>query len=171
MEQLKAGDDLALDALMERWERALIAFISRYTDHSDAVDLAQGTFVRIYEHRRRYRLKGKFSTWMFAIALNLCRNHARWVSRHPTVPISSGDNVESPADPPDKGAQRSDEAAIVRRAVRELPDDLRAAVVLFEFEGLSHAQIAEVQKCSIKAVETRLYRARKALRVRLSKLL
>ena len=178
MTQLREGEDLALTVLMARWEQRLISFLLRSTNnHSDAVELAQETFVRIYEHRKRYQAKGKFSTWMFAIAVNLCRNHARWKTRHPSVALVSEDGSDwteslvSDEDSPDAATVHADDAERVRQAVQELPHDLRTAVLLFEYEGLSHMEIAAVQKCSAKAVETRLYRARNLLRVSLRELL
>ncbi|MGK0189970.1 MAG: RNA polymerase sigma factor (sigma-70 family) [Verrucomicrobiales bacterium] len=178
MTRLGDGDDLALNVLMERWEKPLIGFVTRYTSStSDALDLAQETFIRVYKNRKRFRAKGKFSTWMFTIAVNLCRNHARWKSRHPTVALVSEDGddltekLEGNADAPDTESMRSDEAELVRQAVQELPHDLRSAVLLFEFQGLSHAEIASVLSCSIKTVEMRLYRARKLLRAILSGIL
>ena len=177
MARLRDGDELALNALMDRWEQPVIGFATRYTNNrSDALELAQETFVRIYENRKRYRAKGKFSTWMFAIAANLCKNHARWKRRHPSVAQVTDDGVDvteslpSTGRSPDAESVRADEADQVRRAVQELPHDLRTVVLLFEFEGLSHAEIADVLKCSPKAVESRLYRARKALRVSLGEL-
>lgn len=80
-------------------------------------------------------------------------------------------SLVSSEESPDAASIRHDEANLVRRAVQELPHDLRTAVLLFEFEGLSHVEIAAVLKCSTKAVETRLYRARKALKVTLQKIL
>src|SRR5690606_35165531 len=75
---LRAGDDAALDTLMLRWQVPLRAFLYRHThNEADALDLAQETFVRIYQHRARYREGARFSTWMFQIALNLARDHAR----------------------------------------------------------------------------------------------
>ena len=178
MTRLREGDDLALNALMERWEQPLIGFATRYTNNrSDALELAQETFVRVYENRKRYRAKGKFSTWMFSIAANLCKNHARWKRRHPSVAQVTDDGVDlaealpSTNDSPDAESVRADEAEQVRRAVQELPHDLRTVVLLFEFQGFSHAEIAGVLKCSVKAVETRLYRARKALKASLGELL
>ena len=182
MERLRDGDDLALTALMQRWEKPLVGFLMRYTSNqSDAVDLAQETFVRIYENRSRYRPKGKFSTWMFTIAANLSRNHARWNSRHPSMSTVSNaddgkendwsDSIVDPAEQPDRRAVREDEARQIREAVQELPHDLRTAVLLFEFEGMSHADIANVLGCTSNAVETRLYRARQLLRERLKGLL
>ena len=95
MTRLREGDDLALNALMERWEQPLIGFATRYTNNrSDALELAQETFVRVYENRKRYRAKGKFSTWMFSIAANLCKNHARWKRRHPSVAQVTDDGVD-----------------------------------------------------------------------------
>jgi RNA polymerase sigma-70 factor (ECF subfamily) len=177
MIRLREGDDLALNALMERWEKPLISFITRYTNnHSDAVELAQETFVRLYEHRKRYWVKGKFSTWIFTIAVNLCRNHARWKKRHPSVALVSEDGIDltdtlvAEEDSPDMVNARSDDAEWVRRAVQELQHDLRTVVLLFEFEGMSHSEIGQVLKCSPKAVETRLYRARKALKLSLQEL-
>lgn len=182
MLRLRDGDDLALNTLMQRWDKPLVGFILRYTNnHADAVDLAQETFVRIYEHRKRYRPKGKFSTWMFTIAANLSRNHARWKSRHPSVSTVSKaddgeesdwqDNIIDPDDQPDASAVRNDEARQIREAVQELPHDLRTAVLLFEFEGMAHADIADVLSCTPKAVETRLYRARQLLRQQLKNLI
>ena len=139
MLRLRYGDDLALNSLMQRWERPLVGFILRYTNNrTDSTDLAQETFVRIYENRVRYRPKGKFSTWMFTIAANLCRNHARWKSRHPSVStVSTGsdgdendwsDTIADPAQQPDERAISGDEAQKIREAVQGLPHTLRTAV-------------------------------------------
>src|SRR5438132_1428009 len=90
MLRLAAGEDLALNELMMRWQQPLVSFIYRYVgNQTDALDLAQETFVRIFESRHRYRHYGKFSTWLFAIAANLCRNHFRWRERHPTIALDA----------------------------------------------------------------------------------
>src|SRR3984957_19181246 len=88
MLRLKNGEDSILNELMSRWQQSLVAFIYRYIGHeADALDLAQETFVRVYETRRRYTVQGKFSTWLFTIAANLCRNHLRWrLRRRQPVP-------------------------------------------------------------------------------------
>ncbi|RYD69197.1 MAG: sigma-70 family RNA polymerase sigma factor [Verrucomicrobiaceae bacterium] len=175
MQRLRGGEDTALNELMQRWQEPLVAFIYRYTGHhEDAVDLAQETFVRIYESRSRYEPRGRFSTWLFTIASNLCHNHARWRARHPTVSIyapangSDGITLEetlcSPGGTPADTAEREDLASAVREFVQQLPHDLKTALLLFEYQELSHAEIAEVLSCTPKAVETRLYRARNLLR-------
>jgi len=175
MAALQAGDDLALNRLMGRWELPLKGFLFRYTSNwSVTSDLAQETFVKLYLSRNRYRPKAAFSTWLFAIASNLARNQARWKKRHPGSALSSQpasdegltplDAVEGHEPAPDDSANRSDEARLVRDAVDKLPHDLKAALLLFEYQGLSHREIAEVLGCSEKAIETRLYRSRKQLK-------
>ena len=175
MTRVRRGDDLALNSLMDRWQKPVLSFAIRYTKNaSDAADLAQETFVRIYLQRAKYQSKGKFSTWMFTIAANLCRNHARWKSRHPSIAgleEASTPEAPDPHDGPDTAAIRDDEGENIRKAVQDLPHDLRTAILLFEFEGLSHNEIATILECSPKAVETRLYRARQTLREKLQNLL
>ena len=173
MLRLQEGDDLALNELMTRWQKPLVAFLYRQTgDAEESLDLAQETFVRVYESRHRYKPAGKFSTWLFTIAANLCRNLHRWRARHPTVPMDGPE--ENPSELPDAStpfdsAHCSEMAALVRTEIQALPFDLRTAILLFEYEEMSHQEIAAVLDCSPKAVETRLYRARNILRQRLSK--
>lgn len=175
----KGGDDLALNELMGRWQTPLVSFILRYTgNHEDALDLAQETFVRVFEHRASYEPRSKFSTWLFAIATNLCRNQARWRERHPTVTLhGSGeddepgleDTMPAPGDSPADSAERSDLASAVREHIQKLPHDLKTAVLLFEYQDLGYEEIAATFGCTPKAVETRLYRARQLLRESLSR--
>lgn len=178
MARLAGGEDRALDALMERWEKRLVSFVLRYTNHhADALDIAQETFVRVYKHRRRFRAGARFSTWLLTIAANLCKDHARWKERHPEFASGSPEaadessRVEPTSDEgPDDRASTAEDAEIVRQAVRELPHDLRTAILLYEYEGLSHAEIGRILGCSAKAVESRLYRARRHLKLRLQAL-
>jgi RNA polymerase sigma factor (sigma-70 family) len=82
MLRLKNGEDWILNELMTRWQQPLVAFIYRYIGReTEALDLAQETFVRVYATRHRYAVRGKFSTWLFTIAANLCRNYLRWRQR------------------------------------------------------------------------------------------
>ncbi len=184
MAALAAGDDLALNRVMQRWQKPVRTFVLRYLpNESDADDLVQETFVRVYKHRTRYEPKGRFSTWLFTIAVNLCRNHAEKMGRRAAEPLDGAMVSEtsrtapagiarehvSDAPGPADHALAQERAAAVRAAVQDLPADLRAAVILSEFEDLSHAEIADVMGTTPKAVETRLYRARAALRGRLAR--
>lgn len=168
---LQRGDDLALNRLMDRWQSPIRAFLFRSLhDEQDALDLAQETFVRIYRHRSRYRAGARYSTWMFQIALNLARDHLRRRRRRPTAPLDEAPEPATHANP-GTAARDAEAAAAVRTAIAALPDDLREAVLLAEFQGLSHAEIAGIVGATPKAVETRLYRAREKLRSLLGRFL
>jgi RNA polymerase sigma-70 factor (ECF subfamily) len=178
MRRLREGEDLALNEIMERWQRRVTSYLLRFTGNETvAIDLAQETFVRVYQSRERYRPAAKFSTWLFAIASNLAREHFRWLRRHPTASLNEADEAERPLSErvaanglnPSEAAEKGEQRRAVREAVMSLPNDLREAVVLFEYEDMSHEQISEITGCSRKAVETRLYRARGILREQLKR--
>jgi RNA polymerase sigma-70 factor (ECF subfamily) len=176
MLRLKSGEDSILNELMTRWQQPLVAFIYRYIHHeTDALDLAQETFVRVYETRRRYTVQGKFSTWLFAIAANLCRNYLRWRQRRrESVPETRdseeaefAEDFQSLDDSPDQAAMRSESISLIKAAIDKLPHDLKTATLLHEYQSLSYSEIAAVLSCSVKAVEMKLYRARQLLREKL----
>ncbi|HEU4678583.1 MAG TPA: sigma-70 family RNA polymerase sigma factor, partial [Terrimicrobiaceae bacterium] len=138
MSRLRDGDDLALNEIMGRWQRRLTSYLVRLTgNEAVALDLAQETFVRVYQNRGRYRPTGAFATWLFTIATNLARHHLRWKLRHPAVSMddSSGhladvisEKIVSSAElDPRMRLERDERAAAVREAVSQLPDDLREA--------------------------------------------
>jgi len=175
MRRLQAGEDAALAPLMQHWEAPVKRFVFRVVGNTaEAEDLAQEVFVRIYTKRSTYRPGAKFSTWCFSIAANQAKNRLRWWRRRPALSLDAwigagGDATdESPA-----GASASHEAVrheqivAVQKAVAALPLDLRTALVLFEYEGLSMADIAAALGCTTKAVENRLYRARQQLKLTL----
>ena len=169
MQALQSGEDNALDRLMMRWQLPLRSFLYRHTHNdADALDLAQETFVRVYRKRDRFRPDAKFSTWLFAIAFNLLRDNARRHSRRPTQTL---DDSHEPVDShhPFINADERERATAVRAAIAALPDDLRAAVILFEYEEKSHAEIAGIVGATAKAIETRLYRARQILKKALAR--
>jgi RNA polymerase sigma-70 factor (ECF subfamily) len=172
MARLREGDESALNALMGRWQVPLRRFLYRFLQSdAQALDVAEETFVRIYSSRNRYSEAQPFRPWVFAIATNLARNQLRWRRRHPGESLdgSSGpylareDALLENATPADQ-LGRAERAAAVRDAIARLPEDLRTAVLLFEYEDLPQAEIAVIMGCSAKAVETRLYRARGLLK-------
>lgn len=179
MVRLIDGDDFALNALMDRWSRRLAAFLYKMTGQRDAaLDLAQETFVKLYQARERYRPGGNFSTYLFTIAANLARNHSRWRGRHPMVSIDATNDgcraiLTETADPnenPEEAAEAAEKFRAIHDAFVSLPPDLREAMTLFVYEGMGYAEIATVSQCSAKAVETRIYRARQILKERLKDL-
>jgi len=174
MARLAGGEDSALSELMDRWKSRVIAFLLRFTGSGTAaVDLAQETFVRLYQTRGRFRpgpSGASFPPWLFGIAANLARNHLRWQTRHPTLPLEEARGAATEKNP-GLSAELHEREAAVRTAVSGLPPDLREALILSEYEGLPQAEIAAVAGCSVKAVERRLSHARERLRRELSRYL
>lgn len=175
MGALAGGNDLALNDLMNRWQAPLRGFLYRYTQNEqNACDVAQETFVRIYQQRIRFRPGARFSTWMFQIALNLARSRARWTKRHPSASLD--DEFANTANlrfateiSPSDSSLEAEKVAAVKAAIAALPPDLREAVLLAEYEEKSHAEIALIAGTTAKGVEARLYRARKRLRISLKR--
>lgn len=177
MEKLVAGHDAALNDLMERHGPKLFHYLIRsLQNEDDAADLAQETFVRVFQNRSKFDPKQKFSTWLYAIATNLVKDRYRYRSRHPQVSLdaeneatggSISDTLPEQGPTPGESMQGAERAEAVRKAVGQLPEELRVPLILSEYEELSHGEIGEVLACSAKAVETRIYRARKQLRTSL----
>ncbi|MBK9991016.1 MAG: sigma-70 family RNA polymerase sigma factor [Verrucomicrobia bacterium] len=173
MAALQAGQDAALAPLMERWELGVKAFLSSLgVPSADVEDVAQEAFVRLYEKRASYRVGAAFKPWLLTIAGNLGRNRLRWRFRRREDSIQAMDAdqpggfhfADPSAQPASNLAERANLAQGVRSAVDSLPANLREAVVCVELEELSYNEAAQIMGCSAKAVETRLYRARKLLR-------
>jgi len=181
MGRLASGQDAALNDLMDRHGGKLFHYLIRcLQDEDDAADLAQETFVRVYQQRAKFDPGQKFSTWLYAIASNLVKDRYRYRTRHPQVPLDAekraargdfGENQAGHEPLPDQTLEAEERAEAVRRAVAGLPEQLRTPLVLSEYEELSHAEIGAILSCSAKAVETRLYRAHKLLRTALRSLL
>jgi RNA polymerase sigma-70 factor (ECF subfamily) len=177
MERLRAGHDAALNDLMDRHATPLFHFLCRMLgNEDDANDLAQETFVRVFRARANFRADERFSTWLYTIAANLARNQFRWRSRHPNVSLEAetpetgqalGGTIPAGDPAPNEQALAAERAAAVRNAVGKLPEDLREAIVLCEWEERSVAEAAAILETTPKAVESRLYRARQILRERL----
>ena len=177
MERLIAGHDAALNDLMERHAKPVFHFLCRMLgNEDDANDLAQETFVRVFKSRGSFRAEQNFSTWLFTIAANLARNHFRWRTRHPNISLdaenpeteqSLGSTLPANNPAPNEQALTAERAKAVRLAVSKLPEDLREAMVLCEWEERSVAEAAAILETTPKAVESRLYRARQILRARL----
>jgi len=179
MARLVGGHAAALNALMDRHAPAVFHFLCRMLgNEDDANDLAQETFVRVYRACESYKPEQRFSTWLFTIAANLARNQLRWRSRHPSVSLDAAsettgqtlaDTLPDASATPRQATEAAERAEAVRAAVQALPDEMREAIVLCEWDDLTVAEAAAVLQTTPKAVELRLYRARQLLREKLKK--
>jgi RNA polymerase sigma-70 factor (ECF subfamily) len=180
---LQRGEAVALNRLIERWQRPLYSFAYRYVqNNADAHDLVAETFVRLYQQRMRLRPDTRLSAWLFTTLANLCHNHHRWLRRHPTSALdvlAPADSAKRQAalelvsgDPsPNIALERDETLAAVRTAIEQLAHDLKVTLLLHYYEHLSYREIGEITGCSDRGVETRLYRARRQLRDSLAGLL
>lgn len=172
MAELARGDESALGALMTRWELPLKRYLERLlANTADAEDLTQETFVRLYKVRRDFKDDARLSPWLYSIASNLAKNRLRWRSVRRLISLDSAEPDSPVFQHPDPDAATGADTAMekeradaVRAAVASLQLELRTALVLAEYEGLSHGEIAAALGCTAKAVEGRLHRARAALR-------
>lgn len=177
MARLAAGHDATLNDLMERHATPVFRLLCRMLNNEDdANDLAQETFVRVFQARASFDANKKFSTWLFTIAANLARNQIRWRTRHPNISLDGETNpgdqplantLAAVGPTPKEQVLSAERAAAVRAAVNSLPEDMREAIVICEWEERSMAEAAVILDATPKAVESRLYRARQILRERL----
>lgn len=181
MARLALGDDAALNDLMARHAQRLLQYLIRaLQNEDDANDIAQETFVRVFCHRKKFDAHRKFSIWLYTIASHLVRDRYRWRARHPQVSLEAsneatgnrfGESFPEPAPSPSEAAQKGEQARAVRRAVAALPEKWRLPLILAEYEDKSHTEIAEILGCSPKAVEVRIYHARRQLRESIASIL
>ncbi len=167
------GTSRAFDLLVERYQTRLLNFVYRTVgDRERAEDLVQEAFVRVYRHLARFDQSKKFSTWVYTIASNLAKNELRNRARNPLVyfqTMTSGWEdedrpleFEDPSARPDDAFDRRHLREQVDAAVLRLPVHHRQVFVLRELEGRSYEEIAEMTKCNLGTVKSRLNRARSA---------
>jgi RNA polymerase sigma-70 factor (ECF subfamily) len=178
--RVQAGEKAAFDLLVLKYQNKLAKLISRYIrDHSEVMDVTQEAFIKAYRALPKFRGDSAFYTWLYRIAINTAKNFLVAQGRRPpSTDIDSVDAEQYEVDSmlkdratPEKLAQRDEIEAAVMRAIEELPEDLRTAITLREFEGLSYEEIAEAMECPIGTVRSRIFRAREAINTVLEPLL
>ena len=170
--RVRRGDAAAFDLLYLRYQHKVQALLARYlTRHQDVEDIAQETFIKAYRALPRFRGESAFYTWLYRIAVNTAKNHlAARPQRVQTVELDAEDTdggelaaALRQEDGPEDAAQSDELKAAIDAAIAALPEDLRSALTLREFNGLSYAQIAEVLDCPVGTVRSRIFRARAAV--------
>ncbi len=173
MQMLACGDNHALNELMARYKQGLFRFIRRYVVHEqDAYELLQETFTKLYFKAASYKPEYRFSTWLFQIALNLCRDYGRARKVRRFFLLSSDEarvqDVIDVVQDPESAAVSSQALKAINQAIEKLPHDLKTALILFSLEGLSQEACAQLLGVTAKTVEMRVYRARKLLEKKLA---
>ena len=170
--RVQKGDSRAFDMLVMKYQHRIMGLISRYVHDADEVqDVAQEAFIKAYKALPRFRGDSQFYTWLYRIAVNTAKNHLVSRSRRPPgsdVEVEDAEHFEGGGalrdiESPENARFGAELKAVVEDAISDLPDDLRAAVTLREFDGLSYEDIAEIMDCPVGTVRSRIFRAREAI--------
>jgi RNA polymerase sigma-70 factor, ECF subfamily len=165
------GDMESFNQLVVRWERPIYALAYRVIGREeDARDVCQETFLRAFRSIGGFRGQAKFSSWLYRIALNLCRDWIRRERRSPTVQAPEGVDViemaaeQGPTESIEDLVARRDVGRLVAIAMEALSEDQRTAIILKEYQGLTFQEIADLLGCPLSTVKTRLYQGLTVLR-------
>jgi RNA polymerase sigma-70 factor (ECF subfamily) len=165
------GDAESFNELITRWERPIYALAYRVIGREeDARDVCQETFLRAFRALPGFKGEAKFSSWLYRIALNLCRDWIRRQRRAPVVQMPEG--IEPSELAAERGPVESIEelvgrrqlSAVVEEAMALLPEEQRTAIILKEYHGMTFQEIADLQGCPLSTVKTRLYQGLSVLR-------
>ena len=172
VERVKRGDQRAYDMLVLKYQHKIFGLISRYVKDSDEVqDVAQEAFIKAYRALPKFRGESAFYTWLYRIAINTAKNYLVSRSRRPpSIDVDVGDaefydgaDGLRDTDNPENVLFGNELKAVVDTAIQALPEDLRTALTLREFDGLSYEDIADVMDCPVGTVRSRIFRAREAV--------
>jgi RNA polymerase sigma-70 factor (ECF subfamily) len=170
------GDAESFNQLILRWERPIYALAYRTIGREeDARDLVQETFLRAFRALPGFRGQAKFSSWLYRIALNLCRDWIRRERRAPVVQAPEGVDLldmaaaAEPSEAIEDLVARRDTTRLVEALMANLPAEQRTAIILKEYHGLTFQEIAELMGCPLSTVKTRLYQGLTVLRRELAK--
>jgi RNA polymerase sigma-70 factor, ECF subfamily len=166
-----AGDAESFNQLILRWERPIYALAYRVIGRDeDARDVCQETFLRAFRALPGFKGQAKFSSWLYRIALNLCRDWIRRQRRTPIVSAPEGVDIvelagaQGPLESIEDLVARNQLSQTVSEAMLHLPEEQRTAIVLKEYHGLTFQEIADMQGCPLSTVKTRLYQGLSVLR-------
>jgi RNA polymerase sigma-70 factor (ECF subfamily) len=183
--RVQGGDTGAFDVLIERYKGKLYATIYHMTsNHEDAADLLQETFLRAYRALPKFKSEAKFSTWCYRIAVNVTINHLRQQRNRQALSLDSFDldaneleefRDSSAVHPMESGRAREEELhrlqLALNEAIQSLSEKHRAAVVMHDVQGMTHAQIADILGVPEGTVKTRLFHAHRLLQKKLGRFL
>lgn len=172
VERVQRGDKRAFDLLVLRYQQRILGLVMRFVhDAHEAQDVAQEAFIKAYRALPGFRGESAFYTWLYRIAVNTAKNHlvARG-RRPPDIDIDTGDaeffegeNALKDLETPERSLLCGEIEATLQQVLQQLPEELRTALVLREFEGLSYEDIAVSMQCPIGTVRSRIFRAREAI--------
>lgn len=183
VQRAQQGDERAFEALVRKYQRKVARLLSRFfRDEAEIEDVAQEAFIKAYRALPSFRGDSAFYTWLFRIAVNTAKNHLQSAQRRlqeSSISLSANEDEEggnhedllADISTPENELISSQIAQIITNAIESLPPDLRMAITLREFEGLSYDEIAEIMDCPIGTVRSRIFRAREVIAERIRPLI
>ena len=180
VERVQQGDRSAFDLLVRKYQHRVLKLVSRFvSDAAEAEDVAQEAFIKAYRALPAFRGDSAFYTWLYRIAINTAKNALVSNRRRPVdfdLDLQDPEQYErharlKEADTPEGVLLTEEIRLVVEKALEQLPEDLRTAIVLRELEGLSYEEIAEAMDCPVGTVRSRIFRAREAIDKKLKPLL
>ncbi len=178
--RVQQGDKSAYDILVLRYQHKIIQLVNRYVkDHSEAQDVAQEAFIKAYRALGSFRGDSAFYTWLYRIAINTAKNYLVSRSRRNSdyhVDVQDAEAIENAPqlqglDTPERNLLSEEIVNTIQAAIENLPEEMRVAIMLREFEGMSYEEIAEAMDCPVGTVRSRIFRAREAIDNKLNPLL
>lgn len=170
--RVQKGDKRAFDLLFGRYQHKILNLVARYLrDPQEVEDVTQEAFIKAFKALPRFRGESAFYTWLYRIAINTAKNHLVAKSRRPPgtdVDVADAEFMEGAdflkeEESPDAVLARDELSRAIDEAIGQLPEDLRSAVTLREFDGLTYEQIAEIMDCPVGTVRSRIFRARESI--------
>jgi RNA polymerase sigma-70 factor, ECF subfamily len=170
--RVQRGEKQAFDLLVRKYQHKVAKLVNRYVfDRVEVEDITQEVFIKAYRGLGGFRAESAFYTWLYRIAVNTAKNYLESQGRRPAnIAVDIGgmetlDNMEQLRDlaTPERSVLTDEIARTVNRAIEALPTDLRMAITLRDFDGLSYEEIAHVMDCPIGTVRSRIFRAREAI--------
>ncbi len=171
VQRTQRGDLRAFDLLVLKYQGRIAALVSRYvSDAGEVEDVTQEAFIKAYRALGKFRGDSAFYTWLYRIAANAAKNHLVAKGRRPGADATIQDaesfdqgGMLSESASPEALAMGGELAEVVESALNALPDELKSALILREFDGLSYEDIADVLGCPVGTVRSRIFRAREAV--------
>ena len=171
VKRAQKGDTRAFDLLVLKYQGRLAALVARYVqDSSEVEDVVQEAFIKAYRALSKFRGDSAFYTWLYRIATNAAKNYLVTRGRRPSadVDVSDAEFIEEAeglreSETPESHLFGQELADVVSSTLASLPEELRAALMLREFEGMSYEEIADVMACPVGTVRSRIFRAREAI--------
>jgi RNA polymerase sigma-70 factor (ECF subfamily) len=170
--RVQKGDKSAFDLLVRKYQHRIAKLVSRFVaDRSEVEDVTQEAFIKAYRAIGGFRGDSAFYTWLYRIAINTAKNYLVSQGRRPPISdletedaeLTPGGSALRETNTPERHLLANEIAGTVEKAMENLPDDLRTAIVLREIDGLSYEEIAAVMDCPIGTVRSRIFRAREAI--------